>query len=296
VLDDLDDSLKLLLLDELGISSSKLDISFEIPTGEWSAPVNRPTINLYLYNLRENTELREMEWTQVPDPSNPRRTVMKRRPLRVSLSYMVTCWTSAIEDQHRLLWAVFEALFRNPVLPDEARRGRLKSHKKPIKLEISPSTDVIKNVTDYWTSIGNEIRPAVNLVVTLAMDLQQTQSEPLVLSRVLRQGLTTAGGAMETGNVLLGGTTRFQGGAPAPRVAVRVLRADPGEAPRQIGPSELTDQDGRFRLGPLPLGQYTVVAELPERAPHQQNFQLEVKGEGPLSPFSIDIDLPWESR
>ena len=117
MINDLDETLKQLLVKKAGLDPSEVDISFDIPTREWSTPVTRPTVNLYLYDLRENRQLRETYWDD--EVGEDGRINMKRRPLRIDLSYMITCWTSSAEDQHRLLWRVVETFFRHSPIPDD---------------------------------------------------------------------------------------------------------------------------------------------------------------------------------
>jgi len=59
---DLDETTKQLLIKEMPIENNEVDIKFDLPKREWAAKLSRPTINLYLYDIRENTELRRNEW------------------------------------------------------------------------------------------------------------------------------------------------------------------------------------------------------------------------------------------
>ncbi len=46
---DLDEALRQLLIRELPIKNSDVDIKFDQPKREWSGRLNRPTLNLFLY-------------------------------------------------------------------------------------------------------------------------------------------------------------------------------------------------------------------------------------------------------
>ena len=98
MIDELDETLKRLLIHKGQLNPDEVDISFDIPTREWSKPVARPTVNLYLYDLRENRELRETYWDE--EAGEAGKVKLVRRPIRVDLSYMITCWAVASEDQH----------------------------------------------------------------------------------------------------------------------------------------------------------------------------------------------------
>ena len=122
MINDLDETLKQLLIQKAQLDPAEVDISFDTPTRDWSTPVTRPTINLYLFDIRENRTLRELDWDD--EPSGYGQVRRKRLPLRMDLSYMVTCWTSATEDQHRL---------RRPmgVIHPTPARGRSSPSRRP---------------------------------------------------------------------------------------------------------------------------------------------------------------------
>ena len=104
MLSDLDETLKQLLIRNGDLNPAEVDISFDIPTRDWSTPVTKPTVNLYLYDIRENRELRETYWEE--EYKGDGSVKLTRGPVRLDISYMLTCWTSQTTDQHLLLWRV----------------------------------------------------------------------------------------------------------------------------------------------------------------------------------------------
>ena len=57
MLADLDESLRTLLTRELGRHGfDGVEVVFEAPTKEWAAALSSPTVNLFLYDLREATD------------------------------------------------------------------------------------------------------------------------------------------------------------------------------------------------------------------------------------------------
>ena len=61
MLHDLDKTLENMLVEHGKLDRNEIDLSFEQPNGEWSAQINRPTINCWCFDLRENTKLRNMD-------------------------------------------------------------------------------------------------------------------------------------------------------------------------------------------------------------------------------------------
>jgi hypothetical protein len=306
VINDLDETLRTLLVTRAGLGPDSVDISFEIPTKDWSTST-RPTINLYLYDIRENAKLRETYWN--PEPGEKGQIKLKRLPLRIDLSYMITCWTEAIEDQHRLLWQVLDAFFRNSPIPADVLQGNLTKLTHSVRTEVAQSDGILKNVSDFWGALENQLRPAVNVVVTLDLDLEQFQSAQIVFARSVKVGPRAANaGGTESGNQLRAlmhgsdpaafqvvGTVRDSKGLPVRRAAVRLIAVEADGQPAQRGPTILTDETGRYLvpgIGPRPgagplepgtdigSGNFTLVVEPPDGRPENVRLtptELELK-------------------
>src|SRR5262249_34687396 len=96
MLADLDESLRT-LLKRHGFDG--VEIVFDAPARDWAAMLTSPTVNLFLYNLREASRPRATDWAE--QEANGRTTNV-RPPLRVDAAFAVTAWTRAVEDEHRL--------------------------------------------------------------------------------------------------------------------------------------------------------------------------------------------------
>jgi hypothetical protein len=312
MINDLDETLKQFLVQKAGLEPAEVDISFDIPTRDWSTPVTRPTVNLYLYDLRENRQLRETYWDD--EPGETGRINLKRRPLRIDLSYMITCWTSGTEDQHRLLWRVMEAFFRYSPLPEDVLQGDLRSLIHPVRTEVAQPDGVLKNVSDFWGALENQLRPSVALVVTLDLDLEQIETHPLVLARALKFGpplvqrdshgveviLPQLETGWEAGPVRLGGEVRNKKGQALPGAAVRLVGKEASGQPVQVGPTIQTDEAGRYIFASVPAGEYTLVVEMPGQAPVQRPLKVVVgerrpasgAGGQPMPELAFPVEVP----
>ena len=62
---DLDETIRQLLKEELPIKNSEIEVSFEQPKRENSARWTKPTVNLFLYDVRENNVLRQHQWQRL---------------------------------------------------------------------------------------------------------------------------------------------------------------------------------------------------------------------------------------
>ena len=255
MIDDLDDVLKQLLIRELPIKNGEVDVRFDQPKHEWSARISRPTLNLFLYDVRENQKLRQTQpaWgtERLPDGTG----VQRRKPVRMDLHYLITAWATAPEDEHRLLGRTLMALLRFANLPEDLLPDSLQVQGKQIPLLIA-QYDELPNATDVWNVLDNEMRPAIVCILTLAFDPYTPAPVPLVRTRELAFGESPAPASRQPGEI--DGSERFWtiGGH---------LRSS---QPVDFGQVHLTlvekglvvpvGQDGQFTIGRLRAGPYTL--------------------------------------
>lgn len=190
MIEDLDELLRKILMREIPIKNGEVDIAFDLPKREWSSRLNRPTLNIFLYDLRENSVLRQPEW-EVQKDSNGGYS-KRRSPARVDLSYMITAWAADPEDEHRLLTRTAMALYRIPMLPGaniskDMLPESLQAQPVPMPVRVAQH-DKLTNPAEVWSALDNEMRPSVSCVITMALNPYQTFSGPLVRSRDLRFG------------------------------------------------------------------------------------------------------------
>jgi hypothetical protein len=162
----LDESLETFLRASVPLPSRQVDVSFDAPDSEWGSGITKPTVNLYLWDVRLNgTESHSgMELMREADGSMTRR----RPPQRVDCRYLVTAWTSEVSDQHRLLGAVLAALLQHPVMTEDYLPESYRSVRPLPTLGVaSPNGE---ETADVWSALGGQLKPGLDLVVTATMD------------------------------------------------------------------------------------------------------------------------------
>src|SRR6201993_5415964 len=94
---DLDEALRTLLRRELEHHGFEgVEIAFDAPSKEWSGKLTNPAVNLFLYDLRQASE----GATRSPSERRINGMTMTVAPaLRLELTYAVTGWTKAVEDE-----------------------------------------------------------------------------------------------------------------------------------------------------------------------------------------------------
>src|SRR6266849_6416514 len=182
---DLDETIRQLLIRDVPLDLSEVDISFETPDRDWSGRLSRPTINCFLYDVRENLELRATDFEQMRNHSNGAAT-SRRMPARIDATYQITIWARAPEDEHHLLWRVLAVLFRTPEIPEDILFGGLKNQQYVTHAKVIQPNQARANPAELWQSIDNRIRPALTYTVTIPLDPEIEFTSPMVFTRQLR--------------------------------------------------------------------------------------------------------------
>ena len=185
MLDDLDTALQTLLLDELPtvverIEADGFDITFDVPNRENTARLTRPTLNVFLYNVQENRELRPAPWETVRVNGA---LEDRRPPVRLECHYLVTAWSNEVEDEHRLLTGAARVFFRHMRLPDSVIEGSLPEEFELRMMVAQPGP--VKDIIDIWSVLDNDLKPSVRVTVTVPLELDVTRDAPVITERRL---------------------------------------------------------------------------------------------------------------
>ena len=173
MIQDVDESLRALVKRD-ALNGSKADVAFDAPTKEWSSRRNTPTVDLYLYDIREDLEQREAMWQDIRGDARDPRLITERRPppRRFKLSYLVTAWTQRPEDEHRLLSALLGCFLRHPTMPADALSGTLVETRQPITLNIALPPPQDRSISDVWSALGGELKPSLDLIVNAPFEVK----------------------------------------------------------------------------------------------------------------------------
>jgi hypothetical protein len=172
VIHDVDESLRALVKRD-ALNGTKVEVVFEAPTKDWVAKRNAPTIDMYLYDIREDTTRRETAWIDIRDENG---IVKERRlpPRRYRLSYLVTAWTNRPEDEHRLLSVMLSCFVRHEFMPPELLTGVLEDSTLPVIINVALPVPADRNIADVWSAMGGELKPSLDLIVTAPLDIERS--------------------------------------------------------------------------------------------------------------------------
>lgn len=282
MLHDLDETIKQILYNEGKLSRDDIDIVFDQPTGEWAAGLRGPTINLYLYDIRENLELRNTSEITVERMPNG---IARRKfpPRRIDINYLVTVWARNPEDEHQLLWRILETFLHHGHIDPETTVGGVRDQPFTMPVRIALPSDAVRNMPDLWGVMENQLKPSINLMITLALDPRRGIEAPMVLQTRMSFGQmdpqTRHIEPLDDVEIYhIGGRVMQKDEPVGSGVKVRLM--DPF---REV----YTDVDGRYVFVALRPGKYDVEVEQDGKKP--KNFSIEV----PTASKKLDsYDLP----
>ncbi|MFF0284341.1 DUF4255 domain-containing protein [Rhodococcus aetherivorans] len=160
------------LIEREAVHGTEVQISFEAPTKDWAARRNVPTVDVYLYDIRE--DLRRRQRGLFNEYDGQRVCARRLPPRHFKLSYLVTAWTQRPEDEHRLLAALLGCFLRRDVLPEEVLSGSLRDLSLPVPISIALPPPEDRSFADVWTALGGELKPSLDLVITAPTDTGRT--------------------------------------------------------------------------------------------------------------------------
>lgn len=182
------------------LQGTPVEVVFDAPTKDWAARRNAPTLDAYLYDIREDPGRRSVGFTDVRDEAG--KVVGRTQPVRhYKLSYLVTAWTQRPEDEHRLLSAILVGFLRWSALPPYSLSGSLAEHPLQIPFSIGLPPPHDRAISDIWSALGGELKPSLDLVVTAPVDASQlVPAGPPVLEPLHFTMTRTTDGVSEEGN------------------------------------------------------------------------------------------------
>lgn len=173
---DLDKTLRVLLVNGLASDLAAGNISFLVPDDTFPPTgVLKPTVNLFLYDVRENLELRRTDW--ILERNSNGTTTKQPPPVRVDCSYLITAWistagTTSEFDEHSLLSDVMRVLLSYRTIPQGILQGSLSGQEPPLPAAVlQPGR--LQSLGEFWQALGGKPKAALNYTVTIGMQPQE---------------------------------------------------------------------------------------------------------------------------
>lgn len=145
------------------------DIVFDRPDDQFKP--GKPTIDVFLYDIRENLDLRlnEVTTTRVGN-----QIITHPAALRLACSYLVTAWPTEGSDlalqEQRLLSEVLVVLSHYPMIPPIFLVGSLLGQDPPLPM-VALHPDALKNLAEFWSSLGSRLKASLTVTVTISVPI-----------------------------------------------------------------------------------------------------------------------------
>ncbi len=261
---DLSETLRA-ILDDPGLAGSfpelaAAQIVFDQPLESFKPA--QTTVDLFLYDVRENMELRSNEPVV---KRNNGQAMIHPAPLRVVCSYLVTAWpvggAEPALQEHRLLGQTLQVLARYPTIPATFLKGKLVGQEPPLPM-MSAKPDGLKEPSEFWTALGNKLRPSISVTATVAMEVFAPLAVPVAITGELRLGERSSPdeehikAATRQESFRIGG--RVTGSDNAPIAGAIVTLSGTADTPAETGLSTKTDTHGNYALGMVRSGDYAL--------------------------------------
>jgi Pvc16 N-terminal domain/Carboxypeptidase regulatory-like domain len=233
-------------------------IEFARPDKDFK-PNPQGSVCLFLYDIRENRELRTNEPVRVVN-NNGQHTI-ERAPTRVVCSYLVTAWPAErvgedrkaeldIDDEtavdlnlleHLLLSEVLQVFSRYPIIPASSLQGKLADPPQPVPLPmITAQAEGLTNISEFWTAIGSNLRPSLNVKATISV--QAAAAEPEAKPVVERIVHTDKPSRLE-----IKGQIKDATHSPVAGVRITIVELDLNTT---------SDSNGQYNFNQIPIGKY----------------------------------------
>lgn len=250
-IDDLSATLKAVLHDPsltgMFPELAAADIIFDRPSDTLAPP--KSTVDLFLYDLRENLDYRLNETTSTRVGNQ---IITHPAKLRLACSYLATAWPVggvdlALQEQ-RLLSEVLVVLSHYPTIPSSFLNGSLVGQDPPLPM-VAMHPDALKNLAEFWSSLGSKLRASLTVTVTISVPIFSDIADFVVTTKQAnyKQGTPVSTETlMQIGGRVVDSTAQGISGA-----LVDVMDA---------GLSDVTDENGGFSFDSIPTGAHTLRA------------------------------------
>lgn len=163
MLDLVDESLEAFLRATVPLSARDVDVSFVPPEREWSAKLTRPTVNLFLWDIRRSVDRSRsgMETVQVEG-----RTAYRMALPRIELRYLLTAWTTDHTDERVLLAGILRSVLAHRAVPEEYVAEPIRQFGAlPVVMPVTGEQHV-----EVFRTLNGQLKPGVNVVVHAVVD------------------------------------------------------------------------------------------------------------------------------
>jgi Pvc16 N-terminal domain len=181
---DLDRSIGKWLARDLPPGIKDSEISFVHPTQVSKGKL--PAINIFLYDVHHNLDLRNNEWIVERQPDG--KTTGKRAPVFVSCSFLISAWPEGPSpdpvEEHSMLGEVLKLFLANPKIPADCLEGSLQG--MDTALTATPAQPGSRSLGELWQAFGGAPKAALDYCVNVGVEVGKPSQSWLVTRKTIK--------------------------------------------------------------------------------------------------------------
>ena len=163
MLDLIDATLEAFFRATVPLSAQDVDVSFEPPDRDWSAKLTRPTVNLFLWDIRRSSERARAGIEEIERAGQ----LVRRAPLpRVELRFLATAWTSDHGDERALLSGLMRSMLAHGEIPETFVAEPLREL-GPLQLLMARASD---EQPELGAALEGQLKPGIAAMLVAAVD------------------------------------------------------------------------------------------------------------------------------
>lgn len=241
---DVDEALKALIKRE-ALGGADVEVVLDAPRKDWAARCTAPTIDLYLYDIREVANRRRAGTMDVRDHDG-HVTARKPYPRTFRLSYLLTAWTQRPEDEHRLLSATLGCFLRHEIFPEDLLSETLAGSVEAPRISVAQGPPQDRQVSDIWSALGGELKASLDLNVVATIETGVIERAAALVREIPRIAVSERSGASEPAPGRRAASRRSAAGTGAREAATG---ADPADARPRVLAGVWHDDEGEVVRG-----------------------------------------------
>jgi hypothetical protein len=173
---DVDEGLERLVRTRLPLPEDVGDVSFDPPTGTWSAQLSRLTVNLFLYHLDRSTQPTRAPQTRIAADGRAERR--NAQPM-IDLGYLVSAWAGSPRDEHQLLGDVISLFAGVGMMPEEFMAPALNS-----SVFLNFGAEEHTRPREVWQGVNGQLKACGLLRATVAADTWDWEDQAPSVERI----------------------------------------------------------------------------------------------------------------
>jgi Pvc16 N-terminal domain len=162
----IDEAIEAHLRREVPLPEASVDISFAAPDRAWGATITRPTVNIFLWDIRRNTSRTTAGMAQQSADGQ-----VERRPTNpvIDLRYVVTAWAAEHRDEHQLLGSVLTCILAHSSVAASDLSPLMPALSSSLSLGLA--SEEARVTGEFWSSLDGRLKPGLQLVVSIPLDI-----------------------------------------------------------------------------------------------------------------------------